>query len=141
MKIEEYISTSEEETKKIAEDFSKKIKTGDVVVLNGLLGSGKTFFVKKVAEFFNLSNSSSPTFAIVNEYQGKIKIFHLDFYRINSIEELYDIGITDYLTDSTSVVFIEWGELFEEVLPKSRYEISFSINEDDSRKIIINKYE
>lgn len=141
IKQKEYISKSEKDTEQIALSFITEINQGDVVILNGPLGSGKTFFVKKIAEYFKISNTSSPTFAIVNEYLGDKKLFHFDFYRINSINELHDIGFEDYLSDSEAITFIEWGELFPEILPQSRYEIQIDLNEDDSRKIVITKYE
>ena len=139
--IREFLSKSELETENIALTFLNEIKSGDVVVLNGPLGSGKTFFVKSVANYYNISNTSSPTFAIVNEYFGDKKIYHFDFYRINSINELHDIGFEDYIADSESITFIEWGELFPDILPNSRYEIQFYLNDDDSRKIVITKYD
>jgi tRNA threonylcarbamoyladenosine biosynthesis protein TsaE len=141
MIIKEFVSYSENDTAIIAEEFAKQIYKGDVIVLNGALGTGKTFFVKTVANFFDVSNPSSPTFALVNEYYGKIKIYHFDFYRIKSVNELHDIGFEDYISDSEAIVFIEWGELFPDILPKSRFEIHFTFLNTDSRKIIINKYE
>ncbi len=141
IKESEHISKSEEETKRIAHNFIKEIEPGSVIVLNGQLGTGKTFIVKKIAEYFNISNTSSPTFAIVNEYLGDRKIYHFDFYRINSINELHDIGFEDYISDSEAITFIEWGELFPEILPHSRHEISIDFIEEDRRKIVIRKYE
>lgn len=140
-KLNEYLSKSEKETEQIAIDFSDRLQNGDIVVLSGPLGSGKTFFVKKIAEHFKIQNTTSPTFAIVNEYLDEKRIYHFDFYRINSINELHDIGVEDYLSDSEAISFIEWGELFKEILPHSRYEVQFILNEDDSRRIIIKKYE
>ncbi len=140
-KIKEYQSKSEKETEDIALNFIREIKSGDVIVLNGPLGSGKTFFVKKIAEHYKISSTTSPTFAIVNEYIGETKIYHFDFFRIDSIKELHDIGFEDYLADNDAITFIEWGKLFPEILPRSRYEIQITLNEDDSRKILIIKYE
>lgn len=141
IKQKEYISKSEKDTELIALNFANEINAGDIIVLNGPLGSGKTFFVKKIADYFKISNTSSPTFAIVNEYLGNRKLYHFDFYRINSINELHDIGFEDYLSDLEAITFVEWGELFPEILPQSRYEIQINLNEDDSRKIVIRKYE
>lgn len=139
IKEKEFISISEKDTENISIDFINQIKDGSVVILNGPLGSGKTFFVKKIAEYLNIKNSSSPTFSIVNEYFGKRKIYHFDFYRINSVNELHDIGFEDYLSDNNAIIFIEWGELFPEILPHSRYEIQIILNQDDTRKITIRK--
>ncbi|NWF51152.1 MAG: tRNA (adenosine(37)-N6)-threonylcarbamoyltransferase complex ATPase subunit type 1 TsaE [Ignavibacteriaceae bacterium] len=135
------IAGTESETAGIAHSFSKIIKAGDVISLNGNLGAGKTFFIKRVAEEFNAGDVNSPTFALVNEYEGIIHINHFDFYRINSVQELYDIGFNDYLNNTDSISFIEWGNLFPEILPKRRYEIDIIILEGSKRKIEIVKYE
>lgn len=126
---------SEEETAKIAGEFSSLLQEGLVVALNGELGAGKTFFVKNLLRSLGIENVNSPTFAIVNEYEGKMKVNHFDFYRINRIEELYDIGFEEYLTSENSVTFIEWANLLPEILPGHRIEINFTVNEDFSRDI------
>ncbi len=132
---------SEEETAALAVEFAKELTAGGVAVLNGNLGTGKTFFIKKAAGVFRIENVSSPTFTLVNEYTGRLKIYHFDFYRINKIEELYDIGINDYLADTDSIIFIEWGGLFPGVLPHKRIEIDITLNEDFSRTFKFSKHE
>lgn len=136
----ERISSSEEDTKHIALEFLAELKAGDVVVLNGELGTGKTYFIKKIAESLGVQNANSPTFAIVNEYDSQPKIYHFDFYRINKVNELHDIGLEDYLTDSDAITFIEWGELFSEVLPSKRYEIKIEEIENEKRKFRFFKF-
>lgn len=131
---------SEEETTKIALEFAGDIKAGDVIVLNGNLGAGKTFFVKQALKRFNINNVSSPTFALVNEYTGTIKVYHFDFYRINSSGELFDIGYNDYLNDKNALLFIEWGNLIPAVIPGEKYEINILLKEDFKREIKIEKY-
>jgi tRNA threonylcarbamoyladenosine biosynthesis protein TsaE len=130
---------SEKETAELAGEFSLELKKGETVVINGELGAGKTFFIKNAAIVFGINNVSSPTFALVNEYSGKIKIYHFDFYRINDIKELYDIGFDDYLNDDEAVLFIEWGNLFPEILPHKRIEIEIKVFEDFSREISIKR--
>lgn len=130
---------SEKETADLAEEFSLDIKAGDTIVINGELGAGKTFFIKNAAKALRINNVNSPTFALVNEYYGKFKIYHIDFYRINEVKEIYDIGFDDYLNDEEAVVFIEWGNLYPEVLPHKRIEIEIKVLEDFSREISINK--
>ena len=132
---------TEAETRNIALEFSKDLQKGDVVVLNGDLGTGKTFFVKEIGKIFGINNVSSPTFAIVNEYSGRIKIYHLDFYRIEKLEEIFDIGFNDYINDNEAIMFIEWGELFSEILPHKRFEVIIKLNEDFSRNFKINRYD
>ena len=129
------------ETAELASDFIHKLIPGDVVILNGNLGAGKTFFIKSALKVLGIYNVSSPTFAIVNEYNCEYKIYHFDFYRINNINELYDIGFTDYLNDSDAIIFIEWGNLMQEILPHKRIEIKIKINDDFSREFDFAKYE
>jgi len=129
---------SEEATMAVAEEFSKHVKEGQVVCLNGNLGAGKTFFIKQVVKHYGITNASSPTFAIVNEYSSEKRVYHFDFYRINKINELYDIGFNDYINDNDSIVFIEWAELFPEVLPSETINVNMILNEDSSRIIEIN---
>lgn len=131
---------NEEETIKLTESFSSTLKGGDVIVLNGNLGSGKTFFIKNALKNLNIKNVSSPTFSLINEYAGKFKVYHFDFYRINNKIELYDIGFDDYLNNENSIVFIEWGNLFPELLPSKRIEIEIKINEDFTREFEFKKY-
>lgn len=128
----------EDETTAIANRFAGIILQGDVIVLNGNLGAGKTFFIKKVLKNFGIENANSPTFAIVNEYEGRLKFYHFDFYRINRSAELFDIGINDYLTDSDAVTFIEWGNLMPEVLPHKRIEVNIEMNDPGTSERIFN---
>jgi tRNA threonylcarbamoyladenosine biosynthesis protein TsaE len=135
------ISKSEDDTSEIANEFAANLKSGMIVILNGDLGAGKTFFIKKVLQKFNVTNTNSPTFAIVNEYFGDKAFYHFDFYRINKETELHDIGIEDYFADEQSIVFIEWGNLFPQVLPKNRIEINISYNNEDEREFKFIEYE
>ncbi|HPI38236.1 MAG TPA: tRNA (adenosine(37)-N6)-threonylcarbamoyltransferase complex ATPase subunit type 1 TsaE [Ignavibacteriaceae bacterium] len=131
----------EEETEKVAHSLADTFQPGSVVALCGNLGAGKTFLVKKFCEKKGITNATSPSFALVNVYNNSIKINHFDFYRINSIGELYEIGFYDYISDPDAITFIEWADLFPSILPKKYYEIEFNINEDLSREITIKKYE
>ena len=134
------ISNSEKDTEIVAKDFSNLLVKGDIVFLNGDLGTGKTFFVKCVCAKFGIENVSSPSFAIVNEYSGSEKIIHFDFYRIRKAKELLDIGFNDYLADD-SITFIEWAEMYPEILPHKYYEVKFEYINDLSRNITITKHE
>lgn len=111
-------TNSEEETLNLGKKFAKIIKSGDIIAMFGELGAGKTAFVRGVATAFNCEeNVSSPTFAIVNEYIGKIKIYHFDMYRIHGEDELYCTGFYDYIEEENTVSFIEWSENIIEALP------------------------
>ena len=122
----EYISHNEEETKKIATALASKLEIGDIVVLSGNLGSGKTKFTEGFLSFWGLENEiSSPTFTIVNEHRkDNTTIYHFDVYRLSDIDEFYAIGGTEYFT--TGICIVEWGELLEGILPKNYIKISFS---------------
>ena len=134
-------SNSEHDSSLIADEFAVNLKKGMVVVLNGDLGAGKTFFIKQVLQKFNVTNANSPTFSIVNEYYGNKTFYHFDFYRINKESELHDIGIEDYFNDEQSIIFIEWGNLFPDVLPKKRIEINISYIDEHQREFNFIEYE
>jgi tRNA threonylcarbamoyladenosine biosynthesis protein TsaE len=130
---------SENETEEIANLFAENLIPGDMVILNGELGSGKTFFVKCVCANFGIINVSSPSFTIVNEYEGNRKVYHFDFYRIKKVDELYDFGFEDYIKDITAVKFIEWANLWKKVIPNHFYEVTIDFVNENKRKIIISK--
>lgn len=130
---------SEEETTRLAKEFSSFLQKGDCVSLVGNLGSGKTFFTKALCKEFKIMDANSPTFALLNVYVGKETFFHFDFYRVKSEQELLDIGLYDYLNDEQAISIIEWADLFPKLLPKERYEITIQINSDFSRTFRIDK--
>ena len=125
MKNYKFTSHSETETMNFAYNLASKLHIGDVIVLSGDLGSGKTKFTEGFLKFFDLDNEiSSPTFTIVNEYKNdKINIYHFDVYRLDSVDEFYAIGGEEYF--SSGICIIEWGELIEDALPKKHIKISF----------------
>ena len=128
---------SEEETTQVAISFATLLKARDIVAFTGDLGTGKTFFVKSIAKHFGIEEVTSPTFSIVNTYTEKVKINHFDFYRIKKVEELYDIGFDEYLSDTSAITFIEWAEMFEEVLPDNIYRIKITHVGNSKREITI----
>lgn len=134
-------SSSEADTILIADEFAKILKRGMIIILNGDLGAGKTFFIKQVLLKFKITNTNSPTFAIVNEYTGNQTFYHFDFYRINKENELLDIGIEDYFNDEQSIIFIEWGNLFPQVIPQKRIEININAYNENEREFNFVEYE
>ncbi len=126
-----YISHNENETKKIANLIASKLDIGDIIVLSGDLGSGKTKFTEGFLSYWDLDDEiSSPTFTIVNEHRKEnTNIYHLDVYRLEDMGEFYAIGGTEYFTNGICV--IEWGELIEDILPQNYIKISFSKDEND----------
>ncbi len=133
------ICQSENETTTLARIFSKLLRGGEVIALNGELGSGKTFFVREVCLNFEIYDVTSPSFNIVNDYLGRKQIYHFDFYRIKNIKELYDIGFEEYLIDSEAIKFIEWAGLFPGILPKNLIEINIKYLDENRREIEITR--
>ena len=123
----------------IAKDFASSLTPSDIVSLNGDLGAGKTAFVKLICKYFQIFDVNSPTFAIVNEYSGDKKIFHFDFYRVKRVEELYDLGFEDYLNHDNAIIFIEWANLFNEILPSKHFDVQLTLKQDNTRTIRICK--
>lgn len=126
-----YISRNEQDTIHFAKDFAKKLKKGDIIVLSGELGSGKTKFVQGVLEYFGLVEEiSSPTFTIVNEYtKDDVNIYHFDVYRLADTDEFYAMGGEEYFENG--ICLIEWGEMIEEILPEHYTKIVFRKSEDN----------
>jgi len=119
------ITKSPEETINFGKDLAKKIKDTDIIALYGDLGSGKTQIVKGICASLGVVDTvNSPTFIIVNEYtaQSKLNIFHFDFYRMKSEDEILNIGFDDYL-QNRGIIIIEWPELAERLLPKETIKI------------------
>lgn len=115
----------------LAKKIAKQVKPGDIIVLSGDLGSGKTKFTEGFLMYFNLQNEiSSPTFTIVNEYNTeKFNIYHFDVYRLEDIDEFSAIGGEDYF--GNGVCIIEWGELIESILPSNYTKIVFDRDYDN----------
>lgn len=138
----EYISKNYEETQKIASDFAKTLKSGDVICMYGDLGAGKTAFVQGLAKGLQIHEPiTSPTFTIVNEYEGSLPLYHFDVYRTADSDEMYEIGYEEYI-DGDGVSVIEWAELISDILPDDRYEVTVSkdyTQDENYRKIEIRK--
>lgn len=133
-----FVSNSEKDTILFARNLAKYLKKGDIIILSGDLGSGKTKFTEGILEYFKIENEiSSPTFTIINEYipENAPPIFHFDVYRLSSIDEFYAIGGEEYF--SNGICLIEWGELLESILPSSYIKICFSRDENDLNKRIL----
>jgi len=137
-----YKTYSPEETLELGKKLGSEAKKGDIYCLIGDLGVGKTIFTKGFAKGLEIDEEiTSPTFTIVNEYtSGKMPLYHFDVYRINDIEEMYEIGFEEYIFGE-GISFIEWANNIEEIIPKDAIWINIkkdlSINEN-YREIIIN---
>ena len=121
-----YVSKSENDTINFACNMAKFLEKGNIIVLTGDLGSGKTKFTQGILKYFNLENEiSSPTFTIVNEYNTQnVNIYHFDVYRLTDSDEFYAIGGEEYLNNG--ICIIEWGEIIEDILPNDYIKINFT---------------
>ena len=140
----EYISKNEQDTINFATRLAANLKIGDIIVLSGDLGAGKTKFTQGILKYFNLENEiSSPTFTIVNEYDsGRLKLNHFDVYRVSDPDEIYAIGFDDYIF-SDAVSIIEWANYIEDILPKEYLHIYIEKNLDNGenfRTITLTPY-
>ena len=132
-------TNSELETEQAGEHFAANLPDGSVVAMYGELGSGKTAFVRGMARGMGISmRVSSPTFTIVNEYRGDRELIHFDMYRLNSGDELFDIGWDDYLNRG-SVCAVEWSENVEDAFYGDEIIVRFEKTSPTARRIIIER--
>ncbi|MCP4375409.1 MAG: tRNA (adenosine(37)-N6)-threonylcarbamoyltransferase complex ATPase subunit type 1 TsaE [bacterium] len=128
-----------EETLEFGRNFAKRLDVGHCVSMIGTLGAGKTALVRGIAEGLGLEDTrlvSSPTYVLVQEYPGRMPIFHLDLYRMGDPRaELSDLGLEEMLDEG--VALIEWADRAETALPRDRWEISIEITAESSRKFTI----
>ena len=126
---------SEAETEAAGENLAGRLLPGDVVAMYGDLGAGKTAFVRGLARGLGYSGRvSSPTFTIVNEYEGTIPVFHFDMYRLKSSDELFEIGWEDYL-DRNGVCAVEWSENAEDAFPRDVIKVEIKKLGENDREI------
>jgi len=134
---------SDEETIAIGAAFSEKLNAGDVVALYGEMGAGKTTFVRGVCQGLKCAGqATSPTFTLINEYFGKLPVYHFDFYRISNSAEARELGCEEYF-GSEAVCLIEWPERISDLLPKNHLEVWFehaqSAENQSFRKLTFNR--
>ena len=132
------ISKSADETIALGKQIGKALKPNDVVCLTGDLGAGKTTLIQGIAEGCGVKDYvTSPTFIIINEYQGRLSFFHFDLYRLNDVFEIEDLGVEEYF-ERGGVCVIEWAEKLDGLKPKNVKEIKNEIVGDNERKIRIS---
>ena len=137
----EFISTSSEQTKEIA----KKVLTnldGNIVVLTGDLGSGKTTFSQGVGQSLNVNRIISPTYIMLRQYNISnnprfTHLYHADLYRVKTAKEALDLGLSEIWSDPNNLLLIEWPEIILDLLPKNITKINFKKLEEDQRRITI----
>jgi tRNA threonylcarbamoyladenosine biosynthesis protein TsaE len=142
--LKTFTITSLEEIDKVAGDFIQYISESDlqsnIFAFYGKRGAGKTTFIKAICKVLGVKDIvNSPTFTIINEYKSAkgFPIYHFDFYRINRIQEAFDIGTEDYFAGN-GLCLIEWPEKIAEILPEDHIKVTISTNEDLSRTVEIS---
>lgn len=132
-----WLSHDEKETKALGTMLAGKVRKGDVVSLRGSLGAGKTVFAKGFAEALGISEAIvSPTFTLVQDYEGSMKLYHLDLYRLSGEDEFESMGGEDYLY-SDGVTLIEWSEKIDDMLPEGTWYVDITIGDDLTRTVTI----
>ena len=133
------VTTSAADTRALGASIAELLEPGDVVALAGDLGSGKTTFVQGSAQTLGVSDQVvSPTFTLVREYAGTVPVTHVDVYRLDRLQDVLDLGFDDYL-DGGAVVFVEWGDVIEGLLPESWVGVRLSEDEtsEDRRRVTV----
>ncbi len=134
-----FTSHSEEETLELAQNFESEKFPNMIICLNGELGSGKTLFVKGLAQALGINESiTSPTFTIVKEYlNGEMPLYHFDVYRLDGNTD--GVGVEEYF-DKKGIVVIEWANTISDILPEERLDIKFKVVGENKRVLVITPY-
>ncbi|MEE8637760.1 MAG: tRNA (adenosine(37)-N6)-threonylcarbamoyltransferase complex ATPase subunit type 1 TsaE [Candidatus Margulisiibacteriota bacterium] len=131
----EIITKSAEETVELGKKIGAFLVPNDILALIGPLGAGKTTLIQGIAEGVGVKDYvTSPTFIIINEYQGRIPFFHVDLYRLDKVEDIEDLGIEEYFTRDGACV-IEWAEKLGNLRPKSCHEIEIEVVSENERRV------
>jgi tRNA threonylcarbamoyladenosine biosynthesis protein TsaE len=130
------VTKSPAETKRLAASLAASLKPGAVIALHGDLGAGKTCFAQGLAEALGIQRPvSSPTFTLISEYQGRLKLNHIDLYRIHNVQEALNLGIDEYL-HGEGVTVIEWAERIAPILPEHTIHIRMETGAEPNERII-----
>lgn len=132
------ISPNPEFTEQIGFKIGANCSGGEIIGLNGPLGSGKTVFARGLAYALNIRNYiHSPSYTLINEYPGRLWLYHMDFYRLNHPTELMELGLSEYYLKN-GVIIIEWSNKYPLELPDYRLEIEFQIKSDEERLLLFH---
>jgi len=138
-----FISNSPAATLRFGKRLGEKITTGGVIALIGELGCGKTLFTRGLCTGLGVSEKevNSPTFAFVNEYQGRLLVYHVDLYRIDNIEVGFEIGMLDYLAQAEEgVIVLEWAEKVLPLLPEDYLQVQFEVLSPQKRRLELTSF-
>ena len=134
------ITNSAAETRELGKRLAEQLKAGDVILLEGDLGAGKSEFARGVAKGLGVTETvTSPSFTILNVYEsGKLPLYHFDWYRLESSEELYELGMDEYL-GGDGVAVVEWAERCPDAVPEKRIRIRLEVTGEETRGIEISE--
>ena len=131
------VTSSAEETIELGKSLSEFIEAGDIMTLDGDLAAGKTTFVKGILSGLNFKREvTSPTFTLINEYEAKHRVIHMDCYRENNLQRWVNLGIQDYFY-SDDVKIIEWPEIISALIPEEHISITLTSISEFERKIYL----
>ena len=134
--MQKFITASEQQTEQLAEKLAATLCGTEIIAMYGDLGAGKTAFTRGLARGLGITDGvSSPTFALVHEYEGRYMLYHFDMYRINGFDDLYSTGFFDYT--GNGVLIIEWSENIKEYLPEERIDINIKRLSENEREITV----
>ncbi len=132
----EIILKSLEETEKFGLKLGKFLQKGDILCLNGELGAGKTTMTKSIGIGLGVEEYiTSPTFSLINQYSGRLPVYHFDVYRLENVDELFDLGFDEYFYGN-GVCIIEWADKIKRMLPKERIVVDIENGSDEEIRII-----
>ena len=135
-----FFTHSADETTALGYKIGKKLKKGDIIAMQGTLAAGKTTITKGIAQALDISEEiTSPTFCLISEYYGKMPLYHMDVYRLDSTEDFINLGVDDMLYGD-GVCIIEWSEKIMDELPKNTIILRILPQDDNSRKIEIENF-
>ncbi len=138
--VETFETATVTETEQIAELFGRMLTGGEVVLLQGEMGAGKTHFCKGLAKGLGVDDVvTSPTFALHNSYKGRLTLNHFDFYRIDDPAEAEILGLDEFFYDKQGVSVIEWGDNVKDLIPPTRITVTIDKIGGDSRRITIER--
>lgn len=138
--MEKIITKSFQETEKFAFNFAKAMDSGKCIELVGDLGAGKTTFAKGFAKGLGINSVIlSPTFSLVNTYEGRLKLNHFDLYRLSDFEELQLLGFDEIFADKNVVNLIEWPQIAYDILPKNRIRVEIYKRNENEREIVVTE--
>jgi len=123
------------ETIELGKNLASQLKPGEILALSGQLGAGKTTLIQGIAEGLGVKDYvTSPTFILINEYQGRLPFYHIDLYRLEDADQIEELGLSEYF-EKGGVVVIEWAERMGDQLPESAKQIKIEVVDENKRKI------